>query len=107
MSDRQIAAIVLAAGLGTRMKSATPKVLHRVAGKPMISHILTALDGFDADRTIVVVSPGMPQVAEFVAPAVTVEQDPPLGTGHAVMAARDALSGFEETCWCCSAIRRS
>ncbi len=95
MSDRQIAAIVLAAGLGTRMKSATPKVLHRVAGKPMIGHILTALDGFDADRTIVVVSPGMPQVAEFVAPAVTVEQDPPLGTGHAVMAARDALSGFE------------
>jgi bifunctional UDP-N-acetylglucosamine pyrophosphorylase/glucosamine-1-phosphate N-acetyltransferase len=70
-------------------------VLHRVAGKPMIGHILTALDGFDADRTIVVVSPGMPQVAEFVAPAVTVEQDPPLGTGHAVMAARDALSGFE------------
>jgi bifunctional UDP-N-acetylglucosamine pyrophosphorylase/glucosamine-1-phosphate N-acetyltransferase len=95
VSDRQIAAIVLAAGLGTRMKSATPKVLHRVAGKPMIGHILTALDGFDADRTIVVVSPGMPQVAEFVAPAVTVEQDPPLGTGHAVMAARDALSGFE------------
>ncbi len=95
MSDRQIAAVILAAGLGTRMKSAIPKVLHRVAGKPMVGHILTALEGLGAARTVVVVSPGMPQVADYVAPAATAEQDPPLGTGHAVMAARGALAGFD------------
>ena len=77
------------------MKSAKPKVLHEVAGKPMIGHLLDALAGFGAERTIVVVSPGMPAVAEYVVPATTVIQDPPLGTGHAVMAARDALTGFE------------
>lgn len=77
------------------MKSAKPKVLHEVAGKPMIGHLLDALAGFGAERTIVVVSPGMPAVADYVAPATTVIQDPPLGTGHAVMAARDALTGFD------------
>ncbi len=95
MSNRKTAALLLAAGLGTRMKSAKPKVLHEVAGKPMIGHLLDALAGFGADRTVVVVSPGMAAVADYVAPATTVIQDPPLGTGHAVMAARDALAGFD------------
>lgn len=95
MTKTNIAAIVLAAGLGTRMKSSLPKVLHRVAGQPMIGHLLDRLVAFDADRTIVVTSPGMSAVAEFVAPAETVTQDPPLGTGHAVLAAREALTGFE------------
>jgi bifunctional UDP-N-acetylglucosamine pyrophosphorylase/glucosamine-1-phosphate N-acetyltransferase len=77
------------------MKSTRPKVLHEVAGKPMIGHLLDALSGFGAERTIVVVSPGMEVVADYVAPATTVVQDPPLGTGHAVMAARGALADFE------------
>ena len=77
------------------MKSALPKVLHQVAGRPMIGHLLDRLTIFQPERTVVVVSPGMPAVAEFVAPAETVIQDPPLGTGHAVMAARDALDGFD------------
>jgi bifunctional UDP-N-acetylglucosamine pyrophosphorylase/glucosamine-1-phosphate N-acetyltransferase len=77
------------------MKSALPKVLHPVAGRPMIGHLLDRLDAVQPDHTIVVVSPGMPGVAAFVAPAETVIQDPPLGTGHAVLAARSALEGFD------------
>lgn len=61
----------------------------------MIGHLLDRLDTFRPERTVVVVSPGTPEVADFVAPAKTVIQDPPLGTGHAVMAARDALEGFD------------
>ena len=77
------------------MKSALPKVLHPVANRPMISHILSALDALSPDRTVVVVSPGMAQVAEAVAPAETAVQTEALGTGHAVLAARDAMKGFE------------
>jgi len=95
MSKSRTAAILLAAGRGTRMKSALPKVLHPVAGRPMIGHLLDRLTVFRPERTVVVVSPGMPAVAEFVAPAETVIQDPPLGTGHAVMAARNSLEGFD------------
>ena len=61
----------------------------------MIGHLLDRLAAFQPERTVVVVSPGMPAVADFVAPAETVIQDPPLGTGHAVMAARGALDGFD------------
>jgi bifunctional UDP-N-acetylglucosamine pyrophosphorylase / glucosamine-1-phosphate N-acetyltransferase len=95
MTKTNIAAVVLAAGLGTRMKSSLPKVLHRVAGQPMIGHLLDRLVSFGAVRTVVVTSPGMSAVAEFVAPADMAIQDPPLGTGHAVLAAREALAGFE------------
>jgi bifunctional UDP-N-acetylglucosamine pyrophosphorylase/glucosamine-1-phosphate N-acetyltransferase len=95
MSKSRTAALLLAAGRGTRMKSALPKVLHPVAGRPMIGHLLNRLAVVQPERTIVVVSPGMPAVAEFVAPAETVIQDPPLGTGHAVLAARSALDGFD------------
>ena len=95
MSKSRTAAVLLAAGRGTRMKSALPKVLHPVAGRPMIGHLLDRLAVIRPERTIVVVSPGMQAVAEFVAPAETIIQDPPLGTGHAVMAVRDALDGFD------------
>jgi bifunctional UDP-N-acetylglucosamine pyrophosphorylase/glucosamine-1-phosphate N-acetyltransferase len=61
----------------------------------MIGHILEQVATFGTDRTIVVTSPGMADVAQYVAPAETVIQDPPLGTGHAVLAARDALAGFD------------
>ena len=95
MSKSNTAAVLLAAGRGTRMKSALPKVLHPVAGRPMIGHLLDRLSVVQPERTVVVVSPGTQAVAEFVAPAETVIQDPPLGTGHAVMAARAALDGFD------------
>jgi len=95
MSKSRTAAVLLAAGQGTRMKSALPKVLHPVAGRPMIGHLLDRLAAFKPERTVVVVSPGMPEVAAFVAPAETAVQDKPLGTGHAVLAARKALDGFD------------
>ena len=95
MTTDKCAAILLAAGMGTRMKSDLPKVLHPVANRPMVSHILSALDALSPDRTVVVVAPDMAQVAETVAPAETAVQTEALGTGHAVLAARDAMEGFD------------
>lgn len=94
----QRAAVILAAGQGTRMKSPTPKVLHKVGGRPMLDWAIDAAEGLGCERIIVVVGAGAAAVAAHVgarlgAGAVAV-QDPPLGTGHAVLAARDALAGF-------------
>jgi bifunctional UDP-N-acetylglucosamine pyrophosphorylase/glucosamine-1-phosphate N-acetyltransferase len=86
-------AIVLAAGKGTRMKSALPKVLHRIAGKPMVRHVLDSLAPLGAGPVVVVVAPGMEAVAQAVAPHATAVQEHQLGTGHAVLAARAALGG--------------
>ena len=94
MSDSRIAAVLLAAGLGTRMKSEVPKVLHPIAGQPMIGHLLNRLADIKPDCTIVVVSSQMSAVEQFVAPVQSVIQEPPLGTGHAVLAAREVLEGF-------------
>ena len=95
MTTDTCAAIILAAGMGTRMKSDLPKVLHPFANKPMIGHLLDTLSAISAEKTVVVVAPGMTQVAEAVAPADTAVQQEALGTGHAVLAARDAMSGFD------------
>jgi bifunctional UDP-N-acetylglucosamine pyrophosphorylase/glucosamine-1-phosphate N-acetyltransferase len=95
MTTPKTAAVVLAAGLGTRMKSALPKVAHAVAGRPMIGHLMARLAEFGAERTVVVLSPATTEVGAHVAPATIAIQDPSLGTGHAVMAARDALAGFD------------
>jgi bifunctional UDP-N-acetylglucosamine pyrophosphorylase/glucosamine-1-phosphate N-acetyltransferase len=88
--------VVLAAGKGTRMKSGLPKVLHRVAGRPMIGHVLATAAALDPARAVVVLAPGMAEVeAELarsaLAPAVAI-QEPALGTGHALMAARERLA---------------
>jgi bifunctional UDP-N-acetylglucosamine pyrophosphorylase / glucosamine-1-phosphate N-acetyltransferase len=91
MSQPRFAAIILAAGRGTRMKSATPKVLHPIAGQPMITHLLRALGPLRPAATVVVVGPQMDDVAGAVAPAETVVQDEPLGTGDAVRTAIRAL----------------
>mgnify|MGYP002083878566 CR=1 FL=1 len=90
-----LAAVVLAAGKGTRMKSALPKVLHPVAGRAMVHHVLDAAKAAGASRRIVVLARGMDDVAKAVAPAEVAIQDPPLGTGHAVLAARQLLNGFQ------------
>jgi bifunctional UDP-N-acetylglucosamine pyrophosphorylase/glucosamine-1-phosphate N-acetyltransferase len=86
---------VLAAGKGTRMKSALPKVLHPLAGLPMVHHVLAAVAAAGATRRIVVLAPDMTDVAKAVAPVEVAIQDPPLGTGHAVLAARNLLKGFD------------
>jgi len=92
-----LAVIVLAAGQGTRMKSSLHKVLHPIAGQPMLLHLLASVGELAPARQVVVVGAGRAQVETAVAGrgveiAVQAEQ---LGTGHAVAQARDALAGFE------------
>ena len=72
MTTSVCAAIVLAAGAGTRMRSKRPKVLHPIANRPMISYLLETLSGLAPARTIVVIGPGMEAVQEEVAPLPTV-----------------------------------
>jgi bifunctional UDP-N-acetylglucosamine pyrophosphorylase/glucosamine-1-phosphate N-acetyltransferase len=93
---RPLAAVVLAAGKGTRMKSNRHKVLHEVAGRPMIEHLLAALAELSPERTVVVVGDGREQLeAQLAGRATLVVQEPQLGTGHAVLQAEEALAGFE------------
>lgn len=90
-----VAVVILAAGKGTRMMSSTHKVLHPIAGKPMIEHLLDQVDRVGAERTVVVVGEGREQVEARLAGRVTFAvQDRQLGTGHAVMQAKDSLAGF-------------
>ena len=97
---RPLAAIILAAGSGTRMKSATHKVLHPLAGKPMLHHLLDTVAGLGAERTVVVVGAAGEQVEAAVAARTAnaevsiAWQREQLGTGHAVAQAKDALAGF-------------
>ena len=95
-ANRPIAAVVLAAGKGTRMKSDTHKVLHPVAGRPMIAHLLASLDQLAPERTVVVVGDLRDQLeAALGSRAELAVQDPQLGTGHAVQQAEAALGGFK------------
>src|SRR5262244_1056182 len=94
MAENPVAAVVLAAGKGTRMKTDLPKVLHKLAGRPMIAHVLANLAPLGCERIAVVIGPGMEGVAAVVAPHATALQAEPLGTGHAVLAARAALQDF-------------
>ncbi|SFP48380.1 bifunctional UDP-N-acetylglucosamine diphosphorylase/glucosamine-1-phosphate N-acetyltransferase GlmU [Sphingomonas rubra] len=100
MSDNSgtpLAAIVLAAGKGTRMKSDLHKVLHPVAGRPMLLHLLAAVGDLAPERVVVVTGALSEQVEAAVAPlgAKTALQAEQLGTAHAVGQARDALAGFD------------
>ncbi len=92
------AAVILAAGRGERMKSPLPKVLHTVGGRPMIDHAIDAALALGCERVVVVVGAHSPAVRAHVAHRIGEEsiavQDPPLGTGHAVLAAAAALVDF-------------
>lgn len=90
-----LCAVVLAAGQGTRMKSDLPKVLHKVAGRPMVLHLLATVDELNAQKAVVVVGPNMDAVAQAVLPHPSVIQKKQLGTGDAVKAARAELEGFK------------
>ena len=83
--------LVLAAGKGTRMKSGVAKVLHPLAGRTMLDHVLTTAAGLSPDRVVLVLAPGMEEVAsaaeQLGLPLRVAVQDPPLGTGHAVQVA--------------------
>jgi bifunctional UDP-N-acetylglucosamine pyrophosphorylase/glucosamine-1-phosphate N-acetyltransferase len=88
-----IAVVVLAAGAGTRMKSALPKVLHPLAGWPMLRHVLDNVGRLKPSRIVGVISPGAAAVAAAFAPHSTVVQRRPVGTGDAAKAALGALEG--------------
>ena len=91
MHARRIAAIVLAAGHGTRMNSTRPKVLHPLAGQPMLRHILRTLENVGVDHICVVIGPGMESVATVAAPHATAVQHDRLGTAHAALAAKSEI----------------
>jgi len=93
------AAIILAAGQGTRMHSPLPKVLHKVGHRTMLDHAIDTAEALACERIIVVVGNHSPEVRAHVVKrlgeAAIAVQDPPLGTGHAVLAAQGALSDFD------------
>ncbi len=92
----QIAAIILAAGKGTRMKSDTHKVLHPIAGRPMLMHLMASVDALSPAKKVVVVGSGKEQLETALAGSADLAvQEPQLGTGHAVQMAESALSGFD------------
>jgi bifunctional UDP-N-acetylglucosamine pyrophosphorylase / glucosamine-1-phosphate N-acetyltransferase len=98
---RPTAVLVLAAGEGTRMRSATPKVLHPIGGRSLLGHVLAACAPLGADRTLVVVGAGREPVTEHLAAlapeAVPVVQAQQRGTGHAVRVALEAAPELDGT----------
>ena len=90
----KVTAVLLAAGQGTRMKSNLPKVLHPLAGKPILWHSLQAINQASTEKPVVVVGHGAEQVKAFLGDAaLSVIQEPQLGTGHAAMQAEPLLKG--------------
>ena len=93
------AAVIMAAGQGTRMKSPIPKLLHKVGGRTLLDRVIDTVQATGCERIVVVVGNHSPGVRDLVVKrlgegAVAV-QDPPLGTGHAVLAAKQALADFD------------
>ena len=86
MPTTETCAVILAAGLGTRMKSALPKAAHRIAGRPMLQHLLAAAEPIFT-RIVVVTGPEMDQLTTLAAPHQVVIQQDRLGTAHAALAA--------------------
>ncbi len=94
-APRELAVLVLAAGQGTRMKSERNKVLHELAGRPMLGFLLSAAEALEPARLGVVIGNGADEVREaFAGRTQFVLQAEQLGTGHAVMMAEDFLRGF-------------
>jgi bifunctional UDP-N-acetylglucosamine pyrophosphorylase / glucosamine-1-phosphate N-acetyltransferase len=91
-----LAAIILAAGKGTRMKSDLHKVLHPIAGRPMLMHLMASVDALNPTKKVVVVGSGKAQLeAALAGSAELAVQEPQFGTGHAVQQAQNALAGFD------------
>ncbi len=98
MTDHKTAAVILAAGQGTRMKSALPKVMHEIGGRAMIAHVIDAAAALSPERMAVVIGEHSPQAGDFaksLRPDIKIAiQAPPQGTAHAVLQALPALDGF-------------
>ena len=94
--SNSIAAVILAAGKGTRMKSDLHKVLHPIAGRPMLLHLMASVDELSPAKKVVIVGDKADQLeAALAGSADLAVQDPQLGTGHAVQQAESALTGFD------------
>ncbi len=94
MKAKRVTAVLLAAGQGTRMKSETQKVLHPLCGRPMLSYSLEAARLASTEKPVVVIGNGGDAVRRFLGDSARwVVQDPPLGTGHAVLQAESLLRG--------------
>ncbi|QSR18131.1 bifunctional UDP-N-acetylglucosamine diphosphorylase/glucosamine-1-phosphate N-acetyltransferase GlmU [Novosphingobium sp. KA1] len=94
-NSNPLAIVVLAAGKGTRMKSDLHKVLHPIAGRPMLEHLLQSAAALAPEKQVVVAGHGREQLEKALGSRATIAvQDPQLGTGHAVQQAEDALTGF-------------
>ncbi|TGQ72822.1 MAG: bifunctional UDP-N-acetylglucosamine diphosphorylase/glucosamine-1-phosphate N-acetyltransferase GlmU [Mesorhizobium sp.] len=101
MSQRSCLSVILAAGEGTRMKSALPKVLHQIAGLPMVAHVVKAAEAAGASGLALVIGHGADDMrkaaAKFAPAAELFVQERRLGTAHAVLAAREAISmGYDD-----------
>lgn len=88
---RPLTVVVLAAGKGTRMKSKLPKVMHCIAHRPMVAHVISAAEALSPRRILAVIGPEINSVADAVKPYPAVVQNQRLGTGHAVKVAVEAL----------------
>jgi bifunctional UDP-N-acetylglucosamine pyrophosphorylase/glucosamine-1-phosphate N-acetyltransferase len=95
---KRLAVVILAAGKGTRMQSDLPKVMHEIAGKPMLRHVIDTCARLAPDHVVVVTGPEMPAVEAAAAPHALAYQLEQRGTGHAVGCARPAFGdqGFDE-----------
>lgn len=93
--SNRLACIILAAGKGTRMKSALPKPLHAIAGRPMIAHVVAAAEALRPEKIVVVIGADMQAMADAVKPHATAIQHTANGTGGAALAAKDSLKGFD------------
>jgi len=98
-NDTPVAMIILAAGMGTRMKSNLPKVMHQIAGQTMLGHVIHTAKALQPERIVTVIGPSgweVEQEAKRYGESIEcVVQEERLGTAHAVRQARDALQGFE------------
>lgn len=95
MSNTELAVIILAAGKGTRMKSALHKTLHPLGGRPMLHHLLDTVESLGPSRKVIVVGAGKEQLEDSIGDeAEFVVQEPQHGTGHAVQVTSDQLRGF-------------
>ena len=95
--QRRFAVVILAAGQGTRMRSDTHKVLHPIASRPLLLHLLDRVDALGADKRVVVVGKGREQVEAAIAgrDAAVAIQNEQKGTGHAVEQAAGVLAGYD------------
>src|SRR2546430_10609624 len=95
--QRRFAVVILAAGQGTRMRSDTHKVLHPIASRPLLLHLLETVNALGADRQIVVAGKGRDQVEQALngREVIVAHQAQQLGTGHAVQQAEGALEGYD------------